>query len=182
MFTTPDQVVALHKSVIESLQAVAVKSVEGFEKLAELNMAAAKSTMEESAEQVKALLEVKDPKTLADLAASTAQPTADKATAYAKHVYEIASSTNGEIVRIFEKQIAEGNRQLYSAIDAVAKNAPAGSEGLVSFVKSAVNAANTAYDQVNNASKRVAELAEANLAAAAKSATTAAARAKKATV
>jgi phasin family protein len=182
MFTTPDQVVALHKSVLESLQAVALKSVEGFEKLAELNMAAAKSTMEESSEQVKALLEVKDPKALADLAAGSAQPTADKATAYAKHVYEIASSTNGEIVRIFEKHIAEGNRQLYSAIDAVAKNAPAGSEGVVSFVKSAVNAANTAYDQVNNASKRVVELAEANLAAAAKSATNASARTKKATV
>jgi phasin family protein len=179
MFTTPDQVVALHKSYIESFQAVAAKSVEGFEKLAELNMAAAKSTMEESAEQVKALLEVKDVKALADLAVVSAQPSTEKATAYAKHVYEIASATNGEIVRIVEKQIAEGNRQIYSAIDSLAKNAPAGSEGVVSFVKSAVNAANTAYDQVNNATKRVAELAEANIAAAAKSATAGAARAKK---
>lgn len=168
MFTTPEQVVAMHKAMIESIQAVALKSVEGFEKLAELNMAAAKSTMEESAEQVKALLEVKDPKAFADLALGSAQPTADKATAYARHVYQIASETNGEIARLVEKQFAESNKQMYATIDALAKNAPAGSEGVVSFVKSAVSAANTAYDQVNNATKRVVELTEANIAAAAK--------------
>ena len=69
MFTTPDQVVAMHKAALESFQAVALKSVEGFEKLAELNMAAAKSTMEEGAEQMKAMLEVKDVKALAYMAA-----------------------------------------------------------------------------------------------------------------
>lgn len=171
MFTTPDQMIALHKSMLESFQAVAMKSVEGFEKLAELNMAAAKTSMEEGAEQVKAMLEAKDAKGLADMASHSAQPMADKATAYAKHVYEIASTTNAEIARILEKQVAESNRQLYSVIDTMAKNAPAGSEGMVTFVKSAVNAANTAYDQVSNATKRVVEMAEANLAAAAKTAT-----------
>jgi phasin family protein len=179
MLTTPDQLVAMHKVMIDSLQAVALKSVEGFERLAELNMAAAKSTMEESAEQVKALLEIKDPKAFADMAMGSAQPAADKATAYAKHVYEITSETNGEIARIVEKQFAEGNKQLYATIDVLAKNAPAGSEGVVSFVKSAVSAANTAYDQVNNATKRVVELTEANMAAAAKTTATGAARAAK---
>jgi phasin family protein len=180
MLTNPEQVVAMHKAMIESLQAVTLRSVEGFEKLAELNMAAAKSTMEESAEQVKALLEVKDPKAFADFAMGSAQPAGDKATAYAKHVYEITSETTGDIARIVEKQFAEGNKQLFASIDAMAKNAPAGSEGMVSFVKSAVSAANTAFDQVNNATKRVVELTEANMAAAAKTANGAARGTKKA--
>jgi len=179
MFTTPDQVVAMHKAALESFQAVALKSVEGLEKLAELNMAAAKSTMEEGAEQMKAMLEVKDVKALADMAMGSAQPAADKASAYAKHIYEIASETSAEIAKLVERQFADSNKQLHAAIDAMAKSAPAGSEGLVSFVKQAVTAANTAYDQVNKATKQVVEMTEANVAAAAKTAVNGSARGRK---
>ena len=35
MFTTPDQMVAMHKAYVESFQAVAAKSFAGLEKLAE---------------------------------------------------------------------------------------------------------------------------------------------------
>jgi phasin family protein len=180
MFTTPDQMLALHKATLEAFQAVAVKSLEGFEKLAELNMAATKSTMEESAEQLKAMFEVKDVKALADMAVGSAQPASDKMTAYAKHVYEITNETGTEIAKLVEKQFADSNRQIHAAIDALAKTAPAGSEGIVTFVKQAVSAANSAYDQVNKATKQVVEMTEANLAAAGKTAAAGAARAKKA--
>ncbi|HYF57500.1 MAG TPA: phasin family protein [Burkholderiaceae bacterium] len=181
MFTTPDQMVAMHKAALESFQAIAAKSLEGMEKLAELNMAATKSTMEESAVQLRALFEIKDPKQFADLAVGSAQPATDKLTAYAKHVYDITNETGTEVAKLVEKQFADSNRQLHAAIDALAKNAPAGSEGIVTFVKSAVSAANTAYDQVNKATKQVVEMAEANIVAATKTAAaTGAARAKKA--
>jgi len=170
MFATPDQMVAMHKAALESFQAVAAKSFEAMEKLAELNLAATKSTFEESAEQMQALLAVKDVKAFADLAMGSAQPTADKFAAYAKHVYEITNETGTEIAKLVERQFADSNHQLHSAIDAMAKGAPAGSEGIVSFMKSAVSAANTAYDQVNKATKQVIELAEATMAAAGKSA------------
>ncbi len=168
MFTSADQLVALHKSTLDTLQAVALKSVEGYEKLAELQMQAAKTSMEESALQWKALFESRDPKGFADVALGAAQPAADKLTAYARHVYEIASETNTEIAKIVERHFAESNKQLLAAIDLLGKNAPAGSEGLVTFVKTAVTGANSAWDQVNKATKQVVELAEANIAAAAK--------------
>jgi phasin family protein len=100
MFTTPDQMVAMHKAYLESFQAVAAKSFEGLEKLAELNLAATKTTFEESAEQMKALMEIKDVKAFADLAAGSAQPAADKMSAYAKHVYEITTDTGTEITKL----------------------------------------------------------------------------------
>jgi len=179
MFTTPDQMIAMHKAALESFQAVAAKSFEGFEKLAELNLAAAKTSFEESAEQLKAMMEVKDVKALADLAVSSGQPATDKIGAYAKHMYEITNETGSEIAKLMEKQFADSNRQLHAAIDAMAKSAPAGSEGMVTFVKSAVSAANTAFDQVNKATKQVVEMAEANMAAAGKTAVAAAPRAAK---
>ena len=110
------------------------------------------------------LLETKDVKTLADSIADSAQPSGDKFTAYAKHVYEIASETGNEISKVVEKQLAEGNRQLTAAIEALAKNSPVGSEGVVTLVKSAVTAANATWDQVNKAGRQVVEMTEANVA------------------
>jgi hypothetical protein len=124
------------------------------------------------------MTEVKDAKQLADMATGSVQPATDKVTAYYKHVYEIANETGTELAKLFEKQFAESNKQLYAAIDAMAKNAPAGTEGVVTLVKQAVSAANSAFDQVSKATKQAVEVAEANMAAAAK--TTVAGRSRKA--
>ena len=64
--------------------------------------------------------------------------------------------------------MAEGQKQFTASIDAMAKSAPAGSEGVVTLMKSAVSAANTAFDQVQKATKQAVEAAEANLTAATK--------------
>ncbi|MBN9425433.1 MAG: phasin family protein [Burkholderiales bacterium] len=178
MVTTPEQLLQLHKSTLDALHAATLASIEGMEKLATLNLQAARASIDESTDALKSAFEIKDPKQLADYATGTVQPAADKVAAYYKHVYEIANSTGTEIAKLFEQQFAEGNKQLYAAIDSLAKNAPAGSEGVVTLVKQAVSAANTAYDQVSKATKQVAEMAEANIAAAAKTST--AARARKA--
>jgi len=168
VMNTPDQFVQFQKSALDMFQAVALKSFEGVEKFADLNIQAAKASVAEAGDQFKAMLAVKDAKAFADLAAVGPQPAIEKFAAYASHVYEIGNETGTEIAKLFEKQFADSNRQLTAAIDAMAKTAPAGSEGMVTFVKSAVSAANTAYDQVNKAAKQVVDLAEANIAAAAK--------------
>ena len=164
MFAFPDQFVALHRQSLESAQAIALASFAGFEKLTQLNVQAAKASLEEGVQRGVSLLETKDVKALADTFADSAQPSSDKFTAYAKHVYEIASETGSEISKVVEKQMAEGNRQVTAAIEALAKNSPVGSEGVVTLVKSAVTAANATWDQVNKASRQVVEMTEANVA------------------
>jgi phasin family protein len=164
MFQSPDQLLQLQKSALESLKAMTTISMEGFEKFAALNLQASKATIGEFTNTVETAITAKDPKALAEIATASAQPAADKATAYAKHVYDIAQQTNSEIAGIFEKHLASSNKQLHAAIDTFSKNAPAGSEGVTTFAKSAVAAANSAWDQMNKASKQVADYAEANLA------------------
>jgi phasin family protein len=165
-----EQFAQINKTAFEAFQTLALKSIQGFEKLAELNIQAAKSSVTESTDQIKALMSTKDAKAFADLAVAQAQPAADKASAYAKHVYEITSGIGTEFASLVEKQFAESSKQLNSAIDSMTKNAPAGSEGFVTFVKSAVSSANTAYDQVNKATKQAVEMTEANFASVTKSA------------
>jgi phasin family protein len=166
MVNTPEQFVQAQKLTFDTFQAVALKSFEAFEKLAELNLQAMKSSFEESADQMRGLMSAKDIKVVGDWSLNGLQPTADKMGAYAKHVYDIASETGGEIARLVEKQMAEGQKQFTASIDAMAKSAPAGSEGMVTLMKSAVSAANTAFDQVQKATKQAVEAAEANLTAA----------------
>jgi phasin family protein len=164
MFAFPDQFVALHRQSLESAQAIALASFAGFEKLTQLNIQAAKASLEEGVQKGVSLLDTKDVRAFADSLADSTQPANDKFTAYAKHVYEIASETGTEISKVVEKQFSEGNRQLTAAIEAAAKNSPVGSEGVVTLVKSAVSAANATWDQVNKASRQVVEMTEANVA------------------
>jgi len=143
MIQTPEQFASLNKASFEMMHTAARVSMAGFERLAALNLQAARSSFEESADMMKSLFEVKDVKSLSELTTTSMQPAADKASAYAKHCYDIASETNAELARLVEKQMADGNKQLFAAIDSMARNAPAGSEGVMTLVKSAVSAANT---------------------------------------
>ena len=163
MFALPDQFVALQRQSLESAQAIALASFGGVEKLAELNVQAAKASVEESVQRSLSLLETKDAKTLVDTFTESGKPAGGKFTAYVKHVYDIASETRAEISKVVEDQFSEGNRQLTASIEALAKNSPVNSEGVVTMVKSAITAANATWGQVSKVSHQVAEATDAKV-------------------
>src|SRR6516164_7784637 len=104
---TAEQVLAAHKANVETLFGLTNKAFEGVEKLVELNLQVAKTALSEVAETSQAALSVKDAQELLSLQSSLLQPTAEKAAAYSRHVYEIASSTNAEVVKAAETQLAD---------------------------------------------------------------------------
>lgn len=172
MFQTPEQLIQIQKASFEAGRDATLKSLEGIEKLAELNLQAARNSLEEASGQFRALLDVKDAQALADLASNVMQPAAEKLVAYSKNVYDITNETGTSIASLCEKQFAETSKLFQAAIDQIAKNAPAGSEGMVTFVRQALNAANSAADQVTKATRQAVEMAESNFSAAAEKATT----------
>ena len=54
------------------------------------------------------------------------------------------------------------HKKVQAMVDTAVKNAPAGTETAVAIMKSALSAANNAYDSVQKASKQAAEVVEAN--------------------
>jgi phasin family protein len=158
MASTPDEMMKFHSAMAQASSAAALKTLEGFQKLAHVNLQAARESMETSTEQIRALLAAKDVNSLTELVSSFAQPSADKFTAYAKAVYSIASETNAELTEMIKQQIAKGNSQMASAIADLAKNAPAGSDGAVNFITQALATANASYDQLNEATRRFVEM------------------------
>lgn len=172
MMTTPENLMKMHAEALKASGAAAAKTLEGFQKLAALNMQTAKATLEESSEQIRALLAARDAKALTELVTSFAQPAPEKFTAYAKAVHAITRQANGELTAMVEKQIADSNRQLAEAIEALAKSAPAGSEGALDFIRQALAAAQAAHEQVNAATRQFMQMAEANVEGAVKATTT----------
>jgi phasin family protein len=166
MYTTPEQLTNANKANIESLLTLANTAFASAERLAALNLNTARNLLEDIVSNAKTLLAVKDVQELLNVQASLAQPSVEKAVAYSRGVYEIATQTQEELSKVIESQFAEVNKNVTSALDKAAKNAPAGSDVAVAAVKSAIAAANSAYDSMTKAAKQVAEIAEANVAAA----------------
>jgi phasin family protein len=162
---TAEQMMAAQKSNLETLFGLGQKAFEGVEKLVELNMQVAKTTMTEFAENTKAALSVKDPQEFMALQASLLQPTAEKAAAYGRHVYDIVAGANAEVAKVAEATVADGQKQVLSLVDNAVKNAPAGTENAVAMMRSAVTAANNAYETAQKAAKQAAEVVEANIQA-----------------
>ena len=166
MYTTPDQLAASNKAGIEAMLALANAQFNAFERLSSLNFNTAKAAFEEGVGHAKALLNAKDIQEIVNLNAAATQPALEKAVAYSHRVYEVASKTQGEVAKLVEAQAAEFNKSLISLLEKFSKGAPAGSDVAVAAVKSALAAANSAYDSMSKAAKQATEIAEANFAAA----------------
>jgi phasin family protein len=169
---TVDQIQAAQKASVETLFGLTNKAFAGVEKLMELNIHASKAALSEASDNAKAALSVKDAQELLALQSGLFQPLAEKTASYSRHLYDIATSTGAEFSAAFEAQAAEGQKKFMSLIDGASKNAPAGSESAVAMMKSAVSAANNAFESVQKAVKQATDMAEQNynnVAATAKS-------------
>jgi phasin family protein len=166
MLNTPAQVAELQKSQLDALFALSHTMFEATERLVDLNLAATKAVLEESAEKAQTILGVKDVQELLAVGSSLAQPTLEKVVSYNRNVYGIASGAGADVSKIFETQIAQNNKQVAEMIEFASKNTPTGAEPVASMFKSALAAANTAYDTFSKATKQAVDMAESNLNAA----------------
>ena len=159
---TAEQLMASHKANIETLFGLTQKAFEGVEKLVELNVQATKAALAETANNAQAAMNVKDAQELLALQASMVQPLAEKTAAYSRHLYDIAQAAGADITKTFEGQTAEAQKKFADLIESATQNAPAGSETAVTMMKSAMTAANTAFESVQKAVKQAGDMAETN--------------------
>ncbi|MGB7541046.1 MAG: phasin family protein [Burkholderiales bacterium] len=166
MYVTPEQIAATNKAGVEAIVGFANSQFAVFERLSALNLNATRAAFEDSINHTKALLSAKDFQEAANLNAAAAQPALEKAVAYSRNVYEVATQTHGELAKFAEAQAVEFNKSMAGVLDKFSKNAPAGSDVAVAAVKSALAAANSAYDSFTKVAKQATEIAEANFSAA----------------
>ncbi|HJV52053.1 MAG TPA: TIGR01841 family phasin [Noviherbaspirillum sp.] len=167
MFAIPEQFSAASKATLESqlalLTALTNKTFEGVEKVLDLNLSAAKESLEESNAAAKQFLSAKDAQEWMSLVAAQTQPNAEKALAYSRSLASIASGLQAEFSKAAEAQIAETSRKVLELVEEVTKNAPAGSENAIALVKSTIGNVNAGYEQLSKTTKQAVEALEANL-------------------
>jgi len=175
-----EQFAAAQKANLEVLFGLSAKTLEGVEQLTALNLQTAKAALGEAAEATVSALSIKDPQSLLALQAGALQPSAEKAAAYGRQVYDIVNATKAEFEKVATESTAGVQGFFASAFDQAAKSAPAGSENVVALWKSAVATANNAFESVQKAAQNAVDVAEANYTAATGVATAKPAKAKRA--
>jgi phasin family protein len=167
MFAYSDQFSSATKNQLESqlalLTALSGRAFESMERLAELNIAAAKATLEESGLNFQQLLAAKDAQEVLALSANQVQPAAEKLMAYGRQFANIASNAQAEFVKTAEEQFSETNRKTVALVEEISKNAPPGSENVVNLMKSAIGNSNAGYEQFSKTVKQATEALEANM-------------------
>jgi phasin family protein len=165
---TPEQMLNSIKQSQAAMVEMAARSIECMEKHLELNLKAAKANLADATEASSQLMSVKDFPELYAVSQTVGQPAVGKAAAYNRNIYNINAEAATEFAKLVESRIEEANKAMSSAVNALSKNAPAGTEGMVAMMKSAFAASNSAFDAINKATKQVVEMVETNVEAAAK--------------
>ncbi len=153
---SPADLQKLQGEAIEMTSAAAAKTMEGLRRLAELNMETARASLQESSEQINALLSARDTQTLTELVTSFAMLPPERFAAYANAVYAISRETGADIGALVEQQVTRSNEQIAAAVEALAKNAPGGTGGAVDFITQSLEAAKAAYEQMQSAATQFA--------------------------
>lgn len=141
-------------------------ALDGFERIAALNLSAGRSFVEASFANTQALLGATDVKSFVELQKELATPSLEQGVAYGRNVIAITTETKDKIAKEIEAKVAETNAQVSALVEKALASAPAGSEVAVAAVKTAIKTANEAYEGLNKAVKQVAEATEASVSAA----------------
>jgi phasin family protein len=165
-----EQFAASNKATVDSLLAVANTALATAERIAALNLGAARTALEDSATATRAVLGAKNPNEAAALQSSLVQPAVEKAVSYSRSLYEISSESQQQLAKMLEAQFADFQKQVAGLVEQASKAAPAGSEGIVAAMQGAIAAANSAFSNMTTMTKQFAETAQANMAAATKAA------------
>lgn len=148
---------------LRNVNAVAARTLEGFQKLTELNLQTARASMEATGEQIRELLAARDVQALTELVTSLSKPRSDEFKAYAQAVYAISRETGNDLAAMIEEQVSESQRRLYAVVEEMAAKAPAGSEGAIAFTRQVLSASTTAYDELNKAARQFMQMADSTM-------------------
>lgn len=166
MFPIQDQISVATKANLEAnlalYSSLTNKTLESVEKLINLNIAAARTSMEESQAATRQILAAKDPQEFFSLVSAQAKPNLEKIVAYGGHLTSIANSAQAEFTKAAESQMAQLSRKVTELVEEAAQKSP-GADGMLSLFKNAMGNATNTYEQFTKTAKQAAEAVNASV-------------------
>jgi phasin family protein len=167
MYNPTEQIAEFNKANVAQATKFAALSLENAEKLVKFNLGAAKTAFAQSVEGAQAVASVKDVQDLLALRTKIAEVQMQQAVGYSRSLYELATEAQASYSALAEEAFGAYTRGVAAWVDKASKSAPAGSDVAVNAFKSTMAATTAAFDQFQKASKQVVSLADANVRAAA---------------
>jgi phasin family protein len=121
MYSVTEQLVSANKVRVEILATLADTAFSGTERLAALNVGAARSLLEDSLDGIRALLAARDVEDLVSLQNMLAQPGPAPLADYSSSVFEIAIQTREALSQVVEAQVSAMNKVWTLALDKTAR-------------------------------------------------------------
>ena len=180
MYNPQEQFAEFSKTNVAQATKFAALSLESAEKLVRFNLGATKAVFAQTVEGAQAAASVKDVQDLLSLRTKFAEAQMQAATGYARNLYELATEAQAGYSALAEEAFSVYTKGVAAWVDNASKAAPPGSDAGFNAFKQTIAATTAAFDQFNKASKQVVSLADANVRAAAATATKAAAKGRKA--
>jgi len=169
MFTIPEQFSETAKAHFEAqlalINTLTKKAFESAEKMVELNLNAAKTTIGESLENSLELSSAKDPQAFIEAASAKAKPSAEQTMAYGRTLSELLKEQQTEFAKTAEILVADTSRKLSELVEEMSKNAPAGSESAIAVLKSVIANTSAGFEQLTRNTKQAVDALQANLEA-----------------
>ena len=137
---------------------VALSAAESF---AALNVATARQAFADGARNTKAILSVKSAEDAAQVQSALVKTSSDGAVQYSQKAYEISSDAAKELARVFQDQFEQMNRSLRDLAQRTAHAGPTGLPGNMGPFSQVFEAANKAFENINQAVKQATENAQA---------------------
>ena len=156
---TAEQILSAQKSNVDIFFGLSSKAFEGVEELVRLNLQTVRTAMNETSDAARAALSAKDVQELASVQANFLQPVPEKAAAYSRHAYEIATATISEVTQVARSTISDAQTKFMEVVDSAVKSAPLGNENVVSLFRSAMSAGTNAYEGMQRAATQAASQA-----------------------
>ena len=138
---------------LHTISDLAEKALHSVSELAELNLATAKASLEETSAIVQEVLAAKDLQSAFVVVQSQAQPAAEKAASYSRHLAAIASKAQADLTRAAQERVAETAANVKALVGDLTKTAPAGTEPFVKVFEANFANANAAYEKFLQASQ-----------------------------
>ncbi len=151
---TPNSFMQFQADSFRAANDMLTKSAGTFQQVAALNANFGKSVTEQYAQQMQALIAAKDADAVTKVVTDSAKPNAELMT-YLTELGALATEAGTEWAAAAQEHVASSNEKFDEAMDAFAKNAPAGSEGAIAVMRQCVAASRAAYQQANDAGKNM---------------------------
>jgi phasin family protein len=159
-----DQFSAANQAAIEQFSHFAKLSLGNIEKFTELGLGAARESLTQATRHAQSLAGAHDVNEVVALNSAAVEPALKRAYAYSRTAYETAAASNDEVKRVLEQNTAQLNKAAIAALEEALKYAPAGSDTVVSNLKTAIAAAQSAYDNLATINKQIYDSVEKHVA------------------